>query len=64
MKRVHVCIEGEECVNVSTLQEACDLLGIDQPYEVVFEELDEHFMVAELYGIGRIIVDNDSSVTQ
>ena len=56
MKPIHVCIEGEECVNVSTLQEAFDMLGIDRPDEVVFEDLNKHYMFAEFHGIGRIIV--------
>ena len=57
MKPIHVCIEGEECVDVETLQEAYDLLGIDRPEELVFEELNAHFMFVEFHGIGRIVVD-------
>lgn len=57
MKPIHVCIEGEECVDVETLQDAYDLLGIDRPEELVFEELNEYFMFVELHGIGRIVLD-------
>ena len=57
MKPIHVCIEGEECVNVETMQEAYDLLGIDRPDELIFEEVDDHYRVVELYGIGRIVVE-------
>ena len=57
MKSVHVCIEGEACVDVDTLQEAFDLLGVDRPDEVEFEELNPYFMFAEFHGIGRIVVD-------
>lgn len=57
MKPIHVCIEGEACVDVATLQEAFDLLGIDRPEEIVFEEMNQYFSCAEFHGIGRIVVD-------
>ncbi len=57
MKRVHVCIDGEACVDVDTLQEAFDLLGVDRPDEVEFEEFNTYYMVAEFHGIGRIVLE-------
>lgn len=57
MAKIHVCIEGLACVDVDTLQEAFDLLGIDRPDEVEFEEMNEHFMFVEFPGIGHIVLD-------
>ena len=57
MKRVHVWIDDEACVDVGTLQEAYDLLGIDRPEELEFEELNEYFVFVEFPGIGRIVLD-------
>ena len=57
MAKIHVCIEDEACVDVDTLQEAFDLLGIDRPDELEFEEMNEYFLFVEFPGIGRIVLD-------